>query len=50
MDLKKETDRVNKIWSKEGKKKKLIPPDIPIAYDKNGEFYFVYEDSEYHLK
>lgn len=39
-----ETDRINKIWKKEGAKKKLIPPEIPLAFDKNGEQYFVYED------
>ncbi len=39
-----ETDRINKIWKKEGEKKKLIPPSIPLAFDKNGEQYFVYED------
>lgn len=39
-----ETDRINKIWKKEGEKKKLIPPNIPLAFDKNGEQYFVYED------
>ena len=39
-----EIDRINKIWKTEGKKKKLIPPDIPLAFDKNGEVYFVYED------
>jgi hypothetical protein len=39
-----ETSRINKIWKKEGKKKNLIPPKIPLAFDKNGEQYFVYED------
>lgn len=39
-----ETTRINKIWKKEGEKKNLIPPSIPLAFDKNGEQYFVYED------
>ena len=39
-----EIDRIDKIWKNEGEKKKLIPPEIPLAFDKNGEVYFVYED------
>jgi len=39
-----EVKRINRIWETEGKKKKLFPPKIPLAFDKNKEQYFVYED------
>jgi hypothetical protein len=39
-----EIDRINKIWETEGKKLNLIPPEIPLVFDKSGEQYFVYED------
>jgi len=36
-------EKVKKIWEEKGKD--LIPPKIFLAYDKNMQDYFVYEDS-----
>lgn len=35
--------KVEEVWKKKGKD--LIPPKIFLAYDKNMQDYFVYEDS-----